>query len=201
MKIALTIALLLVFVLFMFIHEDNKTLRSITEQLRVTNERVAQLEKIPAFNQANYRRAFKHWQKVQADTKVSAELYVKTKVSEKMSQLVSYRSELVRDGFREAFRILTSSERDIFAQSVDLSIYTLDGHFRKLKVTRTAYIPIYLDDKRSPGEQLWQAITLPEEQDYKSQWVIFKDGSADKIVNAYHAEIKREGIEIPKTIE
>jgi len=199
LKLVLT-ALLLVYLVgtSITLFQRGAAIESLQGQLNSANATISKMESDHKFNKMNYDRAVKHWQKVQADTKVSAELYVRSKVSEKQSQLIGYRSELVMNGFREAFRLLTSYERDIFAQSVDLSVYYPSGFVGKLTIRRMNYIPINLGLKTSAGEQLWQAITLPEEQDYKSQWVIFQDGSADKLVDTYHAELKKEGIEIPK---
>ncbi|MEI7792019.1 MAG: hypothetical protein WCI57_00870 [Candidatus Berkelbacteria bacterium] len=199
LKLVLT-ALLLVYLVgtSITLFQRGAAIESLQGQLNAANATISKMESDHKFNKMNYDLAVKHWQKVQADTKASAELYVRSKVSEKQSQLIGYRSQLVINGFREAFRLLTPYQRDIFAQSVDLSVYYPSGFVGKLTIQRMDYLPINLGLKTSAGEQLWQAISIAEERDYQSQWTIFEDGSAKKVSETYNRELKKEGIEIPK---
>lgn len=184
------------------IMKQQNAVNSLQTQLSAAKATISKLGKGHTLNKTNYGRAVKHWQKFVSDSKITAELSASNKtVTQKQFELNAFRSELVDDGFVNAFRILTPFERDLFAQSVDLTIYTMDGFIGKQSIERVSFIPINLNDKRSPGEQLWQAISMPEEHDYQSSWTIFEDGSAKKVSEAYNRELKKEGIEIPKKAE
>lgn len=199
MRIALyLLAGILSFSICNIIVRQQSQIKTLQGQLTAANATISKLENDSKFNKMNYWRAVKHWQKFVSDSKITAELSVSNKVvTEHQSELNAFRSELVEDGFRESFRALTPFERDLFAQSVDLTIYTISNG----RLDEAFYIMINDRSSITPGQQLWKAISLPEEHDYQSQWTIFEDGSGKKVSDAYDRELKKEGIELPKPIK